>query len=151
VLFKKCTGCKREFTKKELEGIKSKQKAQNEKPQKNACPDCRKPLKTYDQSRFQKKWYGYLNNKRMIDHLVLIEFKYFIDEEENDSFEVKVPLLNLAFETNDFSEAINITDENISSYLKDKYKKEYDGEHKFITQAFVTETTSEKQNVAAWW
>jgi len=148
VLFKKCTGCKREFTKKELEDIKSKEKASKEKLQKNACPDCHKPLKTYDGSRFQKKWYGYLNNdKRMIDHLVLVEFKYYDD----DSFEVKVPLLNLAFETKDFSEAINIPDENISIYLKDKYNKAYDGEHKFLTQAFIKETITEKQNVTAWW
>ena len=55
---KKCTGCKREFTKEELEQIQSKQKVKL----KNTCPDCRKPLKTNDQSRFQKKWYGYLNN-----------------------------------------------------------------------------------------
>jgi len=104
VLFKKCTGCKREFTKEELEEIQSKQKALKEKL-KNTCPGCRKPLKTYDESRFQKKWYGYLNNvDRMIDHLVLVEFNYYDD----DSFEVKVPLLILEFETKDFFEAINI-------------------------------------------
>jgi DNA-directed RNA polymerase subunit RPC12/RpoP len=133
MLFKKCTGCKREFTKEEIEDIKSKEKASKEKLQKNACPECRKPLKTYD--------------KRMIDHLVLVEFKYYDD----DSFEVKVPLLNLAFETKDFSEAINIPDENISIYLKDKYKKAYDVGQKILTQAFIKETISEKQNVTAWW
>ena len=118
MLFKKCTGCKREFTREELEAILSKQKASKEKLLKNACPDCRVPLKTYDESRFHKKWYAYLNNdKRMIDHLILVEFNYYDD----DSFEVKVPLLNLAFETKDFLEAINIPDENISIYLKDKY------------------------------
>lgn len=148
MLFKKCTGCKREFTREELEAILSKQKASKEKLLKNACPDCRTPLKTYDESRFQKKWYGYLNNdKRMIDHLVLVEFNYYDD----DSFEVKVPLLNLAFETKDFSEAINIPDENISIYLKDKYEKAYDSEHKFLTQAFIKETITEKQDVKAWW
>ena len=143
MLFKKCTGCKREFTKEELEEIQSKQKASKE-----TCPDCRKPLKTYDKSRFQKKWYGYLNNdKRMIDHLVLVEFKYYDD----GSFEVEVALLNLAFETKDFSEAINIPDEKISTYLKDKYQKAYDAEHKFLTAAFKKETITEKQNVAVWW
>ena len=55
----------------------------------------------------------------MIDHLVLVEFKYYDD----DSFEVVVPLLNLAFETRDFSEAINIPDENISIYLRISIKK----------------------------
>ena len=148
MLFKKCTECKREFTKEELEEIQSKQKASKEGLLKNICPDCRKPLKTYDEGRFQKKWYGYLNNdKRMIDHLVLVEFNYYDD----DSFEVKVPLLNLGFETKDFSEAINIPDENISIYLKDKYEKAYDSEHKILTQAFIKETTSEKKNVTAWW
>lgn len=148
MLFKKCTGCKREFTKEELEEIQSKQKASRERRLKNACPDCGEPLKTYDESRFQKKWYGYLNNdKRMIDHLVLVEFNYYDD----DSFEVKVPLLNLAFETKDFSEAIDVPDENISIYLKDKYKKAYDGEHKIVTQAFIKETISEKQNITVWW
>ena len=83
----------------------------------------------------------------MIEHLVLVEFNYYDD----DSFEVKVPLLNLAFETKDFSEAINIPDENISIYLKDKYEKAYDGEHKFLTVAFKKETITEKQNVTAWW
>lgn len=62
MLFKKCTGCKREFAKEELEEIQSKQKASKEKLPKNACQDCHKPLKTYDESRYQKKWYGYLNN-----------------------------------------------------------------------------------------
>jgi len=148
VLFKKCTGCKREFTKEELEEIQSKQKASKERLLKNACPDCRKPLKTYDERRFQKKWYGYLNNdKRMIEHLVLVEFEYYDD----DSFEVKVPLLNLAFETEDFSAAINIPDENISIHLKDKYEKVYNGEYKFLTVAFKKEIITEKQNVPVWW
>ena len=148
MLFKKCTECKREFTKEELEEIQSKQKASKERLLKNACPVCRKLLKTYDESRFQKKWYGYLSNdKKMIDHLVLVEFNYYDD----DSFEVKVPLLNLAFETKDFSKAINIPDENISIYLKGKYETAYDSEHKILTQAFIKETTSEKQNVTAWW
>lgn len=148
MLFKKCTGCKREYEKDELEEILSKQKASKEKLPKNTCPVCNKRLKTYDESRFEKKWYGYLNNdKRMIDHLVLVEFKYYDD----DSFEVVIPLLKLAFETKDFSEAINIPDENISIYLKDKYKKVYDREHKFLTVAFKKETATERQNVAAWW
>ncbi len=148
MLFKKCTGCKREYTKEELEEIQSKQRASKERLLKSACPDCREPLKTYDESRFQKKWYGYLNNdKRIIDYLVLVEFNYYDD----DSFEVKVPLLNLVFATKDFSEAINIPDENISIYLKDKYEKAYDGEHKFLTVAFKKETITEKQNVTAWW
>lgn len=147
-MFKKCTGCKREYEKNELEEIQSKQKASKEKLLKNTCPDCHKPLKIYDDSRFQKKWYGYSNtDKGMIDHLVLVEFKYYDD----DSFEVAVPLLKLSFETRDFSEAINIPDENISIYLKDKYNKVYDSEHKFLTVAFKKETAAEKQNVAAWW
>ena len=152
MLFKKCTGCKREFTREELEELQSKLKILKAKLPKNACPNCRKQLKTYDESRFQKKWYGYLDNdKKMIDHLVLVEFKYYIDKDKNDSFEVNVPLLNLAFETKDFSEAINIPDENISIYLKDKYEKIYDREHKFLTQAFIKETIAEKQNVTVWW
>jgi ssDNA-binding Zn-finger/Zn-ribbon topoisomerase 1 len=153
VLFKKCTGCKREFTKSELKiEIQAKQKASKEKIQKNACPDCGKQLKKYDESRFQKKWYGYLNNdKRMIEYLFLVEFKYYIDKDNHDSFEVKVPLLNFTFETEDFSEAINIPDENISIYLKNKYEKTYDSEHKFLTAAFKEETISKKLNVTAWW
>ncbi|MDI6722090.1 MAG: hypothetical protein QMD97_00915 [Candidatus Aenigmarchaeota archaeon] len=148
MLFKKCTGCKREYEKDELEEIQSKQKASKDKLLRNACPACHKLLKTFDESRFQKKWYGYLNNdKKMIDHLVLVEFKYYDD----DSFDVVVPLLKLEFETRDFFEAINIPDENISIYLKDKYKKVYDSEHKFLTVAFKKETATEKQNVAAWW
>jgi hypothetical protein len=106
------------------------------------------PLKTYDESRFHKKWYGYLNNdKKIIDHLILVEFIYFEDE----SFEAKVPLLNLGFETKDFLEAINMPDENILIYLKDKYNTEYDSEHKLLTQAFIKEGIAEKQNVIVWW
>jgi hypothetical protein len=143
VLFKKCTGCKREYEKDELEEMQSKHKLL-----KNTCPDCHKLLKTYDESRFQKKWYGYLNSdKRLIDHLVLVEFKYYDD----DSFEVVVPLLDISFETKDFSEAINIPDKNISIDLKDKYEKAYDCEHKFLTIAFKKETATERQNVTAWW
>lgn len=152
MLFKKCTGCKREFTKNELEDIKTKENKSKAKRNKDDCPVCCKPLKTYDDSRFQKKWYGYLNNdKKMIDYSILVEFKYYIDKDKSDSFEVKVPLLNFVFETKDFSEAINIPDENISIYLKDKYKKEYDGVHKFLTQAFIKEIIPEKQNITAWW
>ena len=148
MVFKKCIGCKREFTKEELDEIQTQQKASKERPPKNTCPDCLKPLKTYDESRFQKKWYGYISNdKRMVEHLVLVEFYYYDD----DSFEVRVPLLNLAFETKDFSEAINIPDENISIYLKDKYEKVYSNEHKFLTQAYINETISEKQDVTVWW
>lgn len=147
-MFKKCTGCNREYEKKELEEIQSKQKASKEKILKNTCPDCHELLKTYDESRFQKKWYGYLNDdKTIIDHLILVEFKYYDD----DSFEVIVPLINLAFETKDFSDAIYIPDENISIYLKDKYNKIYDSEHKFMTVAFKKESDPERQNVTAWW
>ena len=148
MLFKKCTGCKREFTREELETVRLKQKASKEKKVKDPCPDCRKPLKTHDESRFQKKWYGYLNNdEKMIDYLVLVEFYYYNDA----SYEVKVPLLNFAFETKDFSKAVNIPDEKISIYLNDKYGKAFDNEHKFLTQAFIKETITEKQNVPAWW
>ena len=153
MLFKKCTKCKREFTKEELEKeIQSKKKKSTEKLLKKNCPDCGSHLKIYDASRFQKKWYGYLSiDKRTIDHLILVEFKYYIDKDKTDSFEVKVPILNLAFETKDFSEAINIPDENISFYLKDKYEKVYNSEHKFLTLAFKKETIAEKQTVPVWW
>jgi hypothetical protein len=148
MVFKKCIGCKREFTKEELDKIQTQQKASKERPLKNTCPDCLKPLKTYDESRFQKKWYGYISNdKRMVEHLVLVEFHYYDD----DSFEVKVPLLNLAFETKDFSEAINIPDKNISMYLRSIYEKVYSNEHKFLTQAYINETIFEKQDVTVWW
>jgi hypothetical protein len=152
VLFKKCTGCKREFTKDELEKIWLQQKAAKEKPKKNTCPDCKRQLKTYDESRFQKKWYGYLNDdKSIVEHLVLVEYQYYILQNNHDSFEVKVPLINYTFETEDFSEAINQTDEEISTYLRIKNKKEYDNEHKFLTQAFIKETETERQNITAWW
>ncbi|RJP95631.1 MAG: hypothetical protein C4518_01160 [Desulfobacteraceae bacterium] len=146
--FKKCVGCKREFAREELDEMQTQQKKSKERSLKNTCPDCHKPLKKYDESRFQKKWYGYINNdKRVVDHLVLVEFNYYDD----DSFEVKVPLLNLEFETKDFSKAINIPDENISIYLKNKYQKAYNNEHKFLTQAYIKETISEKYDVAVWW
>ncbi len=152
MLFKKCSECKREYTKAELKEIQTKQKASKEKLPKNACPYCRKPLMTYDESRFQKKWYGYLNNdKKIIENLVLVEFRYYIDQYNNDFFEVKIPLLKYSFETKDFSEAINIPDVNISTYLKDKYERTYDGEHKFLTAAFKEETITEKENVTVWW
>lgn len=148
MILKKCTGCKCEFTKEELEELQSKQKISKERLLKNSCPHCRKPLKAFDESKFQKKWYGYLNNDKMIiEHLILVEFSYYDD----GSFEVKVPLLNLTVETKDFSEAINIPDEDISIYLKDKYEKAYDGEHKFFTQAFIKETVTEKRNIMPWW
>ena len=148
MVFKKCTGCKREFTKAELDDMQAQQKKSKEKPSKNTCPVCHKPLKTYNESKFQKKWFGYLSiDKKMVEHLVLVEFHYY----NNDSFEVKVPLLNLAFETKNFSEAINTPDENISIYLSDKYHKAYGTEHKFLTQAYINETISEKRDVAVWW
>jgi len=83
----------------------------------------------------------------LVDHLILVEFKYYDD----DSFEVVVPLLNISFETRNFSEATNIPDEKISIYLKDKYEKSYNSEHKFLTIAFKKETAPERQNVTAWW
>ena len=148
MVFKKCTGCKREFSKAELDEMQARQKKSKERPSKNTCPDCHQPLKKYDESRFQKKWYGYISiDKRMVEHLVLVEFHYYDD----NSFEVKVPLLTLAFETKDFSEAINIPDENISIYLKDKYHSAYINEHKFLTQAYIKETIFEKRDVVVWW
>jgi hypothetical protein len=74
----------------------------------------------------------------------MAEFKCYIDIDKNDFFEAKVPLLNLAAETKDFAEAINMLDENISIYLKNKYEKAYDGEHKILMQAYIKETISEK-------
>lgn len=148
MVFKKCTECKREFTKEELDERLAQQKASKDKTPKNTCPDCRKPLKTYDESKFQKNWYGYMSkDERMVEHLVLVEFHYYDDE----SFEVKIPLLNSAFETKDFSEAINIPDDKISKYLRDKYGEVYSNEHKFVTQAYIKETLSEKQDVSPWW
>jgi len=148
MLFKKCTECKREFTKEELEEVRSKQKKSKENLPKNACPYCSAPLKTYDESKFHKKWYGYLSDdKSMIEHLVLVEFKYYDD----NSCEVKIPLLDLAFETKNFSEMINIANVDIVAYLRDKYKKVYDGKHIFLTVAWKEEITHEKQNVAVWW
>jgi len=42
---------------------------------------------------FKKKWYGYLNNdKRINEHLILLEFKYYIDKDNNYAFELKVPI-----------------------------------------------------------
>jgi len=80
----------------------------------------------------------------------MVEFKYYIDIDKNDSFELKVPLLNLTVETKDFAKAINMLDENISIYLKNKYEKAYDGEHKILMQAYIKGTITEKQNVTAW-
>lgn len=148
MVFKKCTGCKREFTKAELDAIQTQQRKLKEKSSKNACPDCHKLLKAYDESRFQQKWYGYTSiDKRMVEHLILVEFHYYDD----DSFEINVPLLNLAFETKDFSESINAPDKSISVYLRDKYHRVYSNEHKFLTQAYIKETIPEKRDVAVWW
>jgi hypothetical protein len=148
MVFKKCIGCKREYTKKEFDEIKTQQRKSKKRPSKNACPDCSNPLKTYDEFRFNKKWYGYISNdKRMVEHLVLVEFHYYDD----CSFEIKVPLLNLAFETKDFLHAINNADKNISIYLKEQYEKVYNNEHKFLTQAYINETIPEKQDVLVWW
>jgi hypothetical protein len=148
MLFKKCTGCKYEFTREELEEEKLKQKKSKENPLKNVCPYCRAPLKIYDESKFHKKWYGYLSDdKSVIEHLVLVEFKYYDD----NSCEVKIPLLDLVFETKNFSEMINIANDDVVAYLKDKYKKVYGSKHIFLTVAWKEETIAEKQNVAVWW
>lgn len=148
MIFKKCTGCKREFSKEEYVEIQAQQKKPGDRLKKDVCPFCRENLKTYDESRFQKKWYGYLNSdKRMVDHLVLVEFHYYND----DSFEVKVPLLELAFETKDFSEAFNRPDSNICIYLRDKHNRTYSPEQKFFTQAYIKEHIPEKRDIAIWW
>lgn len=148
MVFKKCTGCNREFTKSEFEEIQARQKKSKGKSLKNTCPHCNAPLKTYDESRFQKKWCGYINiDKSLIEHLVLVEFHYYDD----DSFEVRVPLLELTFETKVFSEAINKTDDSICTYLETKFNKTYDNEHKFLTQAYIKETISNKQDIQVWW
>lgn len=144
MLFKKCTKCRREFSKEKLE----KEIESKKKKTKKDCPDCDSPLKTYDHSKFQKKWYGYLSDdKKTIDHLVLAEFKYFDD----NSIEVKVPLLNWEFETKDFLAAVRAPDEIVLNYLRDNHNKIYTGEHKFLTAAFKGETLTDKQNVPVWW
>ena len=151
MLYKKCTACKKEFSHEDFENqfqlVEKKKQTLTEFKKK--CPDCGSKLKTYDESRFQKKWYGYLNkDKKIIEHLVLAEFMYYDD----DSVEVKVPLLNSVFEYTDSSSSAILSPANdISSYLKNLYNQEYDSEHKFLTQAFIKETNPEQQNVPAWW
>ena len=99
----------------------------------------------------RKRWFGYISsddpNTKKIDYMVLVENTFYDDE----SAEVRIPLLNLEFEVEDRGSIIASCDEAIERYLMDTYGMQYDNEHQFVTSAFCEEEKKIVRNTDVWW
>ena len=119
MILKKCPKCKQEFrNKQELEQL-AKEMGKRDK-----CKCGSKLITNVTDKPESKRWFGYIsiNNIKRIDYMVLVENNYYDD----GSIEVKIPLLNLEFETKDRGSLISSCDEYIERYLMDTYGTRYD-------------------------
>lgn len=144
MILKKCPVCKQKFgNKRELEQLES------EVGKKNKCKCGSKLIANITENVERKRWFGYIsaNNAKKIDYMVLVENTYYDDE----SAEVRIPLLNLEFEVGDRGSIIPSCDEAIERYLMDTYGARYDKEHQFVTSAFCEEEKKIVRNTDVWW
>jgi len=144
MILKKCPKCKQKFgNRQELEQLEQKM------GKKNICR-CGSKLVTNVTEKFEeKRWFGYISTKNLkkIDYMVLVENSYYDD----GSINVRIPLLNLEFETTDRGSLISSCDENIERYLMDTYGTKYDKEHQFVTPAYCEEERKIIRNIDTWW
>ena len=144
MILKKCPICKQKFSnKRELEQL------ENEVGKKNKCKCGSKLIVNITENVERKRWFGYISasNAKKIDYMVLVENIYYDDE----SAEVRIPLLNLEFEVEDRGSLIASCDEPIERYLMDTYGARYDKEHQFVTSAFCEEEKKIVRNTDVWW
>lgn len=144
MILRKCPRCKQRFrNKQELEQL------ENDVGKKNQCKCGSKLAANITKEGERKRWFGYIStsNVRKIDYVVLVENIYYDDE----SVDVRIPLLNLEFETEDRGLVISRCDEYIEQYLIDTYSKKYDKEHQFVTAAYCEEEKKIVRNTDVWW
>jgi hypothetical protein len=144
MILKKCPVCKQKFRyKRELEHL------ENEVGKKNMCKCGSKLIVNITENAERKRWFGYINasNVKNIDYTVLVENIYYDDE----SVEVRIPLLNLEFEVENRALLIASCDEPIERYIMDTYGARYDKEHQFVTSAFCEEAKEIVRNTGVWW
>jgi hypothetical protein len=140
---KKCPKCKQKYrNKQELEQLA------NEVGKKDKCKCGSKLITNVTEKSEIKRWFGYIsiNNVKRIDYMVLVENNYYND----GSIEVRIPLLNLEFETTDRGSLISSCDEYIERYLRDTYGTRYDNEHQFVTPAYCEEEKKIIRNTDVW-
>ncbi len=148
----KCTNseCCKKLTEQDIERLKNEGKTIAKK-----CPDCESKLVSNITEKLErKKWYGYLSeDKTIIEHLVLV----VIDQFEDGSTEVEIPLLNLHLSQSDRLSGLQAASEKINDYLTKRYlldgiyKLPYGNDRQFLTVAFQDETNPIKQQVPVWW
>lgn len=144
MILKKCPICKQKFrNKQELEQLES------EVGKKNKCKCGSKLITNITEAAERKRWFGYIStsNVKKIDYMVLVENNYYDDE----SVEVRIPLLNLEFETKDRGSLIPSCDAYIGRYLMDTYGTRYDKEQQFVTPAYCEEEKKIVRNTDVWW
>jgi len=144
MILKKCPKCKKKFrNNQELEQL------ENEVGKKNKCKCGSKLITNITEKAERKRWFGYIStsNIKKIDYMVLVENDYYDDE----SVEVRIPLLNLEFETKDRGSIMPSCDGYIERYLMDTYGTRYDKEHQFVTPAYCEEERKIARNTDVWW
>jgi hypothetical protein len=144
MILKKCPKCKEKFRNQhELERL------EKEVGKKNKCKCGSKLVTDVTEKSERKRWFGYINTKNAerIDYMVLVENNYYDD----GSVEVRIPLLNLEFETTDRGSLISGCDEHIGRYLMDTYGTRYNKEHQFVTSAYCEEEKEIVLNTKVWW
>jgi hypothetical protein len=137
--------CSKKFSKEDIETLKVDVKKIGKK-----CPICKAKKLTWNitEKSARKRWYGYLNaDKLNIEYLVLL----IIDEFDDNSIEVEIPLLQLVFSTDNMLTVHGMASKAIHDYLEQNFGKTYATDHQFVTSAFCEETDSVKYKVPVWW
>jgi DNA-directed RNA polymerase subunit RPC12/RpoP len=146
MILSKCTSseCGKKFTELDIAGLKNEGKKISQN-----CPYCDSKLTSNVTEKLErKKWYGYLSpDKTIVEHLVLV----VIDQFEDYSTEVEIPLLNLHLSESDRLSGLQVAAEAVSQYLMNQYGLSYKNDHQFVTVAFQDETNPVKHKVPVWW
>jgi hypothetical protein len=142
----KCTSseCGKKFTEQDIAELKREGKKFSQN-----CPYCDNKLTSNTTEKLErKKWYGYLNpDKTIVEHLVLV----VIDQFEDYSTEVEVPLLNHHISESDRLSGLQAAAKAINDYLLKEYGLSYDNDRQFMTVAYQDETDLMRHKVPVWW
>lgn len=146
MILSKCSRgeCGKKFTEEDIASLKNEGKKISQN-----CPYCDSKLTSNNTEKHErKKWYGYLSpDKRIVEHLVLV----IIDQFEDYSTEVEIPLLKIHLSQSDRLSALRAAGEAIYDYLIQEYGISYENDHQFMSVAFQDETDSVKHQVPTWW
>lgn len=96
----------------------------------------------------RNQWLGYLNeDKSSIDYMILLRLYLY----EGNSEKVHIPVFNVTYWSDQPLLARQNAEKTIDKYLKDKYGREFDNEHKFVTIASFEEKDYLREKVPVWW